>query len=73
LLGITFRLVAIVSLKLSDDALARFDAKAAEAGMSRHRWMVTMLEFASGDAPLPRHVMQLFAHIAPKPVRDGEW
>jgi predicted DNA binding CopG/RHH family protein len=63
----------VVSVKLSDEEIAACDRAAAEAGMSRHRWIVTVLAAASGGSALPQQLMRVVAFVPPKPVRDGKW
>jgi hypothetical protein len=63
----------VVSVKVSDEEIAAFDRAAAEAGMSRHRWIVTVLAAASGGSALPQQLMRVVQFVPPKPVRDGKW
>jgi predicted outer membrane protein len=62
----------VFSLKVSEEEIAAFDKAAAEASMSRHRWIITVLNAAAGRSQLPQQLTRVI-EFAPKPVRDGKW
>jgi antitoxin component of RelBE/YafQ-DinJ toxin-antitoxin module len=61
-----------LSFRLSDEVLAAYDRAAAAAGMSRHRWIRTVLDAASGHSELPSQLARV-VEFTPRPVRDGQW
>lgn len=62
----------VLSIKLGAETLAAYDRAAAAAGMSRHRWIRTVLDAASGASELPAQLTRVI-EFTPKPVRDGKW
>jgi len=63
----------ILSIKASAEVVEAYDRAAAAAGMSRHRWICTILDAASGRSQLPKQLMQVIEYVPPSPVRDGKW
>lgn len=61
-----------MSIKVSDEAVEAYERAAERAGMSRHRWLCTVLDAASGRSDLPDQLARV-VEFTPRPVRDGKW
>lgn len=62
---------AVVALRVSPDRIPYYDMAAEKACLSRHAWMRTLLDVASGYSALPEQISRGIE--AAKKVKDGKW